>query len=325
MHDIVNANAVKDIDSLARAFHAGDPFRHVLIEDFLSEDFLKAILDEFPQPEPEDMRSEFGRKSRKHAAHDITAIGPAFRRWDEALRSSEFIGMLERITGIDHLLHDPEYHGAGTHNNMNGQGMDVHIDFNLHRTTGYHRRLNLIIYLGPDWDPAWGGNLELHKDPWDRENDYFKSYPPFCNHAVLFETNEYSWHGFDNIRLPEDRQDVSRKSLTVYYYTKTRPREETARKHGTIYVQKAIPESVKPNEVLTPQAYRELKQIFKRRDDYLKALYTRESNLLVRVEDLKHRVRTLENALEVPGNAVFKTGSAGIKRLIRRLVRRHRE
>lgn len=318
MHDIVNENVTKDLASLATAFHTGDPFRHVLIEDFLAQDFLKAIHDEFPRPEPEDMRSEFGRRSRKHAVHDITEIGPAFRRWDDTLRSPEFIGMLEQITGIDGLIHDPEYHGAGTHNNMNGQGMDVHIDFNLHRTTGYHRRLNLIIYLGPEWDPAWGGNLELHKDPWDRRNDYFKSYPPFCNHAVLFETNEHSWHGFDNIRLPDDRQDVSRKSLTVYYYTKTRPEEERARKHGTIYVQKAIPDSVQPNEVLTPDAYRELEQIFKRRDNYLKGLYTRESNLLVRVEDLKFRIRQLENQLQADGNHTRRSAVSGIRRLFGR-------
>lgn len=317
MHDIVSENVTKDPASLAISFRTGDPFRHVLIEDFLTEDFLKAIHDEFPKPEPEDMRSEFGRKSRKHAVHDITTIGPAFRRWDDTLRSPEFVGMLEQITGIDGLIHDPEYHGAGTHNNMNGQGMDVHIDFNLHRTTGYHRRLNLIIYLGPEWNPDWGGNLELHKDPWDRENDYFKSYPPFCNHAVLFETNEHSWHGFDHIRLPDDKQDVSRKSLTVYYYTKTRPEEERARKHGTIYVQKAIPDSVKPNEVLTPGAYRELEQIFKRRDNYLKGLYTRESNLLVRVEDLKFRVRQLEKRLE--SGADLQPGSI-VSRIRRALV-----
>lgn len=316
MHDIVNENATGDLASLSTAFQAGDPFRHVLIEDFLAEDFLSAILAEFPRPESNEMRSEFGRKSRKHAVHDITEIGPAFRRWDETLRSPEFIGMLERITGIDDLLHDPEYHGAGTHNNMNGQGMDVHIDFNLHRTTGYHRRLNLIIYLGPEWDPAWGGNLELHKDPWDRENDYFRSYPPFRNHAVLFETNEHSWHGFDNIHLPEDRQDVTRKSLTVYYYTRTRPAEETARKHGTIYVQKAIPDSVKPHEVLTPRAYRELKQIFKRRDDYLKGLYMRESNLLVRVEDLKFQVRQLERRLESEDGGRLASALSRARRLL---------
>src|SRR5438270_7735672 len=63
---------------------------------------------------------------------------------------------MSELTGIPGLLYDPEYHGAGTHDNHDGQGMDPHVDFNLHRSTGYHRRINAIIYLNGSWDPKWG-------------------------------------------------------------------------------------------------------------------------------------------------------------------------
>lgn len=306
MQDVINRTALDNARRYRDDFAGADPFRHVLMEDFLEPGFLARILEEFPEPDPETMRSEFGRKSRKHAVHDITGLGPAFRHWDATLRSPAFISWLEDVTGIPDLLYDPEYHGAGTHNNMDGQGMDVHIDFNLHRTTGYHRRLNLIVYLCEEWDPAWGGNIRLHKNPWERETDYYREYPPFANHAVLFETNEYSWHGFDNIRLPADKKHLSRKSLTVYYYTRRRPREEVAPKHGTIYVQKGLPDAVKPGEVLTPEAYAELKQLVARRDNFMRGLYKRESNLLVRVENLKHRVARLESAAARPPGLLQK-------------------
>lgn len=294
MENVINPDIPTRVSQLNAEFQRADPFRHVLIRDFLHADFLSAILKEFPDPDADAMRSEFGRRSRKHAVHDIAALGGAFGKWDAVLKSQEFIELIESVTGIDGLLHDPEYHGAGTHNNMNGQGMDAHIDFNLHRTTGYHRRLNLIVYLCEEWDPTWGGNIRLHKNPWDRENDYFHEYPPYANHAVLFETNEYSWHGFEKIRLPEDKKHLSRKSLTVYYYTKQRPESELAPKHGTIYVQQGLPSSVAPGEVLTADAYRELRHLIQRRDNFMKGMYQRESNLLVRIENLKHRIGKLE-------------------------------
>ena len=288
--EILNKTTINNLDSITKQFAEADPYKHVLIKDFLNDSFLKKILADFPQA-GSNLKNEFGSKNRKHAVHNIRNLGANFVKWDNFVKSEEFISYLEKVTGIQGLIYDPEYHGAGTHNNLHGQGMDVHIDFNLHRTTGFHRRLNLIIYLNENWNPDWGGSLEVHKNPWDLENDYWHTYPCLCNHAILFETNEYSWHGFKNINLPEDKRHLSRKSLTVYYYTKERPAKEIAPKHGTIYVQKAIPQELKPGQVITETIYNNLKSIFQHRNCYLKGLYRRESNLLVRIAGLEHRLK----------------------------------
>ena len=312
--DVVNPELSLNIKYYQTQFHNADPFKHVLIKNFFNASFLGQILGEFPTPNTVKLQNEFGSGSKKHAVHNICTLGKAFRKWDSTVKSPEFIALIEKITGIPDLIYDPEYHGAGTHNNLEGQGMDVHIDFNLHRTTNYHRRLNLIIYLNEEWDESWGGSLELHKNPWDADIDYHHTYPPYLNQGILFETNEYSWHGFDQIHLPENKKHLSRKSVTVYYYTKTRPQNEIAPKHGTIYVQKNLPKSILPNQVISQDSYNELKANFKRRNLYLQGLYRRESNLLVKIQGLEHRLAQYERAfkLNLVGHVIQEGKVTGI-------------
>ncbi|WP_395173049.1 2OG-Fe(II) oxygenase [Roseibium alexandrii] len=164
----------------------------ILHPNFFQEDVLSRILQQFPVPKAEEMVNEFGVPNRKYACHDVRNIGPVYKEIDDYISGQEFANIMGELTGIRDLLYDPEYHGAGTHDNMSGQGMDPHVDFNFHRTTGYHRRLNAIIYLNDEWKEEWGGCLQVHKDPWDPANDWTKTYLPLKNRCVLFETNEYS-------------------------------------------------------------------------------------------------------------------------------------
>lgn len=154
---ILSSQLETNIEQYADQFANGKPFRHVLIPDFFSKETLALMLQEFPRPDPTKMFNEFGKPNKKFACSDVKNIGPIYRAIDQYIQTPEFADLMGRITGIPNLLYDPEYHGAGTHDNLSGQGMDVHIDFNLHRTTGFHRRVNAIIYLNPVWEEKWGG------------------------------------------------------------------------------------------------------------------------------------------------------------------------
>ena len=76
------------------------------------------------------------------------------------------------------------------------------------------RRLNLIVYLNRDWDPAWGGALEL----WDaKDKSAGAKVEPFFNRAVVFPTTAETLHGFpDPMTCPADR---SRKSVSWFYWS----------------------------------------------------------------------------------------------------------
>ena len=113
MKDIINSTLIDKSDQFNIDFTQASPFKHLSIENFLSKEFLKGILDEFPVPrDPNNLKNEFGQKSRKHAVHNIRSLGPTFERWDSFLQSKQFISWLSEITGIQDLLFDPEYHGA---------------------------------------------------------------------------------------------------------------------------------------------------------------------------------------------------------------------
>lgn len=310
---VINPEVNESLASYRDQFANASPFRHVLIKDFLSTEFLKTIKSEFPEPKEKDMVSEFGDKSLKHTVEGIRGLGPTFQRWDDTLKSGDFIKLIEEITGVKGLIFDPEYVGAGTHNNLHGQSLDLHIDFNYHATTRFHRRLNLIIYLCEEWDPSWGGCLELHKDAWDRDCTDVVSYPPYENHAVIFETNEHSWHGFEQICLPEDKRHLSRKSLTVYYYSEDRPDEETFSDHSTVYVPQGLPKDIKPGETLSQAQYDALRAMVTRRDHYLQRLYEREAQI-------RRDYLALAAWLHPISRAVTKMGLVGVARKVKQIM-----
>jgi len=302
LHDAMTSN----IADLRRRFAEAKPFRHVLIENFFAADVVSDLIRQFPVPDPTKMVNEFGRGSKKFARHDVRNIGPVYADLDDYIRSPKFAALMSELTGIPGLLYDPEYHGAGTHDNHDGQGMDPHVDFNLHRSTGYHRRINAIIYLNESWDPKWGGNLELHKNPWDPEGDEIIAFPPFKNHCVLFETNEYSWHGFHAVSVP-DGKEISRKSFTIYMYTKERPLNEIADKHGTIYVPRPMPGHLKPGHTLTAADVGYLQNDYQFRATMVKDLYDREKKF----QDTIARLTQFERNFMLPRQGwAVQVGSA---------------
>jgi hypothetical protein len=276
--EMLNLRLPSEKEALARQFRDADPFPHVVIPDFFLREVAERLLDDFPNFKERFARSEMGDVGRKAVRQDVRDISDAYREVDDFLQSPGFLSLISEITGIPDLRYDSQYHGGGTHENVDGASLYTHVDFNYH-PKGWHRRLNLIVYLSPEWEEEWGGSLELHSNPWDPSTDYLKSVPTNFNQAVLFETSEHSWHGFRQIKLPEDRRHLSRKSLAIYLYTKERPGEQTAASHSTIYLPFGMPDDLEPGSVLTHDQYQLLNARFNEYRSMLKFQYDRQLQL----------------------------------------------
>lgn len=302
-------------------YDSAKPFRHLVLDDFFEAECVESLLDQFPAFDVEKAINESGEVGAKCVHENLPQLGPAYRALDQHIQSREFLDWLGRVTGIDDLVYDPEYFGGGTHENRHGQDLDPHVDFNKHPKTGLHRRLNLIVYLNREWKDDWGGAIEFHSNPrMPPEQNEVEYVQPKFNRAVLFETTHWSWHGFERINLPEGDDDArSRKSLALYFYSKSRPPEEITKPHSTIYVDRRLPSHIRPGITLVDEDYQRIQILLERRDQHVRRLYDELSDLYAQNEDLLNRPgRLMRTVLNFRNRVSPRRLAAGVKKRLRR-------
>lgn len=199
--------------SLADKYQSARPFPHIVIDDFLPREILKAVLAGFPSNEN---KTYFDRDQErlKFQFHPDETESAATRNLFAELNSRAFVGFLEELTGIRGLISDPNFEGGGLHETKRGGHLGIHADFNVHEALKIERKLNLLVYLNDDWDDEYGGYLEL----WDRQmKECAVRVKPIFGRAVIFNTALDSFHGHpDPLNCPPDR---SRRSIATYYYS----------------------------------------------------------------------------------------------------------
>lgn len=221
-----------DEDALRASFREGRPFRHIVIPQLLRTDFLQEVCAAYPTYAEAKLLAdtEFRRvnENLKLQITDSERLPEPIRTLHWILASAEFRTRLARITGIENLLADPTLRGAGMHMMGRGGRLDVHVDFNVLRESQLYRRLNILVYLCEDWDPAWGGAVDL----WDRDvRKLAASHPPEAGRCLIFNTSEHSWHGVTPISCPPGR---TRNSFAAYYYT-AEPPTDVGLAHTTVF------------------------------------------------------------------------------------------
>jgi hypothetical protein len=199
--------------ALSARYRAADPFPHVALDDFLDPEVLRRVVAEFP--DSAGHTCFFRDQERlKFQYRPDQCPGAATRTLFGELNSRAFLSFLSEMTGIEGLISDPYFSGAGLHETKRGGHLGIHADFPRHSQMKLDRRLNLLIYLNDDWRPEYGGALEL----WDREMKSMRhSIAPSFGRAVVFNTDRDTFHGHpDPLACPEGR---SRRSIATYYYT----------------------------------------------------------------------------------------------------------
>jgi len=242
-------NVISPIDreELKRRVQAAMPFPNFCIDGFLDETFAERVLEAFPSYEQAlEMGRSFSAVNERGKVQvtDASKFAEPVAELNHALAAPEFLGLLSDVFEIPNLVADEKLVGGGIHQTGPRGHLDVHVDFNYIPERKLHRRLNILVYFNKDWEPEWGGNIEL----WDPQVKVcHHSFTPIFNRCVVFETSEISYHGVTAVKCPEGR---SRKSFAAYYYTTEAPAGWDGSQHTTIF--RARPAEVLKGKVLMP-------------------------------------------------------------------------
>lgn len=230
----------KDLNKVSlenvNTFKSGNPFPFICFKNFFDDEYLDSILDNFPDLSNNNKSHEFDspRDKKKFVTKPGFQYPEIIDNLINFLNSYKFLNFLQKLTGIkETLIPDPYFAGGGLHEIKRGGFLKIHSDFNYHPSLKLDRRLNLLIYLNKNWQDSYGGHLEL----WNKDMTACEQkIRPSFNSMVIFKTDDFSYHGHpDPLTCPEN---ITRKSIALYYYSNGRPLEERNSKltfHSTIY------------------------------------------------------------------------------------------
>jgi len=249
---------VLSVDNIAGEYakNAGKPFPYVVIEDFFQESFARPLAEVFPKPDEAIWHRYHNPLEKKLACNDFAQLPAPIVQAVTFLNGPEVVSICSQIAGISHLESDPHLHGGGIHSHPRHGKLDMHLDYSIHPLLPHlERRLNLIVYLNRDWQPEYGGDIEL----WDAAFTHcVVKVPPLFNRAVLFQTSDLSYHGLpEPIKCPKG---VTRNSLAVYYLAPKRD-EATPRFKAQFFARPTDPPSelldklraIRPNRRITDE------------------------------------------------------------------------
>jgi 2-oxoglutarate-Fe(II)-dependent oxygenase superfamily protein len=219
-----------DPSALRPRYVSAQPFPHIVLDNLFPDEVLEQALADFPRPDDIPWRRFDNPTEKKLGYWHESELRPNLQLFLYEMSSAPMVKFLQDLTGIEGLIPDPWYGGAGPHQIEPGGFLKVHVDFNLHPLMKLDRRLNMLVYLNQGWKEEYGGHLEL----WNRDvSRCEKKVLPVFNRTVVFSTTDFSFHGHpEPLACPEGR---TRKSVSFYYYSNGRPDEERSAPHDTVF------------------------------------------------------------------------------------------
>lgn len=195
-----------------------EPFKHVFVNNFLSEKHAYTMFENFPDFNDEIWNSKgklyntpYGKKKE---LTDISSLHPSYHEFFSCVFEKYFLDQLSDIFEIPNIFCDEKLYGGGLNLYDSGSKLEPHIDFNYNNNLDAYRAINLLYYLNPDWSLKKGGNLQFYSSA----QSLYKEYIPNLNSCVIFASNNKTIHGVSEII------EGKRKSIGIWYYSKELPK-----------------------------------------------------------------------------------------------------
>ena len=183
------------------------PFPWVIIENAFTPEMVRAAEAEWPATNWPWWHVYGDGNANKLASKDPSRITPA---------ASQLLDVMAYQTQFPGEPFFPDFslHGAGMHAIGNGGFLKAHLDSDHHPTMGWSREVSGILFVNEQWEPSWGGELQLL----DSEGkEVIKCLSPKFNRLVLFRCRGNAWHQVSPVKCPENE---SRKTLAMFWWSK---------------------------------------------------------------------------------------------------------
>jgi Rps23 Pro-64 3,4-dihydroxylase Tpa1-like proline 4-hydroxylase len=215
------------VEKLSTDFAGAQPYKHLVMDNFLKEEVAALLYDHFPSIEKLSKHYK-GLNENKSEGSNFNDFHPVFTQVRNDFMSPEFAKWMSQVTGIKEVFITDDKLGTGLHQGGDGSFLDIHVDFSIHHLKNVYRRLNMLIYLNKNWKTEYGGSMEM----WDASmSKMVKAVPPLFNRCLIFETSDISYHGYSKITLPPGE---TRKSFYTYFYT-NQPANAQVKYHDTVF------------------------------------------------------------------------------------------
>lgn len=219
---------------------AADPFPHIAIDGLIPEAYLRKLAKEFPEISQEEAAKGGEANCGYYAERHKCSMGndgprvmstPYARGFYSMMLSPDFTQFLETLTGIQGIIADSAFSGSGFDQTLPGGSLAIHTDFHLNKPLKLTRRVNTFLYLNPDWEPSYGGDLELWSVTKESLNAKLpkphkmeKKIAPTWGRLVVFTTGDRSFHGHP---MPLNTTTRNRRSIATTTQMVTRSGSST--------------------------------------------------------------------------------------------------
>jgi hypothetical protein len=206
-------NTPLDFDKLAATDVATDPYPHIVVENFVKPDALRAVVADLPT-------------MRGRGSFPITAVklGQAAKLLVSGLEGEVFRSLVAK-------KFDLNLGGAPVMTTLRGNSGAK--DGQIH-TDSSAKRVTILLYLNPGTGNAFTdqkGCLRLLRSPTDIE-DYTLEIPPVDGTLLVFPNGDTTWHGH--------KQFIGQRYVIQMNYmtTSTKAKAEMRRHHISAFLKR---------------------------------------------------------------------------------------
>lgn len=173
--------------------------KYLVLDDILDNEQALEIQTEIlsiPYNRWDRYENPFEQKNTLRDKHNLPIQTTELFKY---LNCPYFLDQLTKLSGYE-ILEDKSRNWWGIHIFNHNDKLDIHVDAGRHPVNGLKKLITLGIYFSYHWSSSNGGNIEFWKGTNASDNNAILdscivSIEPKFNRLILFECNDYSWHG----------------------------------------------------------------------------------------------------------------------------------